>query len=305
MNLVFRADGLNTGEFAFLMACCNHTDDRGYVIASMQQLADEAHMKERTARENKQRLIKRGLLATKERYSPKNGARIADLYRVNIDLLKQMQRTPRDYGPTMIEELTFATPEENSRSTPPAESAPTPPADSAPLLLPSSSPSSLSGVDGQQQESRGSVAGEREAAEPKDDNPTDSPAGVGDTSDVDKVMDAYIGAYMTTAGLPPRPDDVRSVHAGAVALLSVGRSVDSLRCLAAELGTKGWTDLVKHAQHNPEQARPAAQSKPWCGECNYGQEPMFPAARMREDDEGRMEKCHCHPGYVPKQPVHA
>ncbi|RIH58190.1 helix-turn-helix domain-containing protein [Streptomyces sp. SHP22-7] len=124
MNLVFRADGLNTGEFAFLMACCNHTDDRGYVIASMQQLADEAHMKERTARENKQRLIKRGLLASKDRYSPKNGARLADLYRVNIDLLKQMQRQPRDYGPTMIEELTFATPEENSRSTPPAESAP-------------------------------------------------------------------------------------------------------------------------------------------------------------------------------------
>ncbi|MEU3330214.1 helix-turn-helix domain-containing protein, partial [Streptomyces albus] len=114
MNLVFQAGGLNTGEGAFLMACCNHTDDHGYVIASMRQLADEAHMKERTARENKQRLIKRGLLAAAERRHPKTGARIADLYRVNLKLLASMKRERTDYGPTVIEELTFAEPEETA-----------------------------------------------------------------------------------------------------------------------------------------------------------------------------------------------
>ncbi|RIH58435.1 helix-turn-helix domain-containing protein [Streptomyces sp. SHP22-7] len=242
MNLVFRADGLNTGEFAFLMACCNHTDDRGYVIASMQQLADEAHMKERTARENKQRLIKRGLLASKDRYSPKNGARLADLYRVNIDLLKQMQRQPRDYGPTMIEELTFATPEENSRSTPPAESAPPrrnppppggirpyTPAESAPLLLPSSSPSSLSGVDGQQQESQGPVAGEREAAEPKTN------------SDALQVL----AAFQEAGGLALNGTRTQFLQDATELLES--RPLWWLIDRAKEMPGNGWTDLARHA----------------------------------------------------------
>ncbi|MGW2543093.1 hypothetical protein ACWC5I_20005 [Kitasatospora sp. NPDC001574] len=173
MNMVFGADGLSTGEGAFLLACCNHTDDRGYVIASMRQLADEAHMKMTAARDNKQRLIKRGLLAAKERYSPKNGAQIADLYRVNLTLLASMARAPRDYGPSLVEELSFADPHETPSSDPPSDSvggsepaaadppsdsvgapsdsvgAPsdsvgTPPSDSEPLLLPSSVPSSLS-----------------------------------------------------------------------------------------------------------------------------------------------------------------
>ncbi|MDX3047538.1 hypothetical protein PV378_13650 [Streptomyces scabiei] len=304
MNLVFRADGLNTGEFAFLMACCNHTDDRGYVIASMQQLADEAHLKMTAAKANKQRLIKRRLLASKERYSPKNGARISDLYRVNLKLLASMKRERVDYGPSLVEELSFASAEETPSSDPRSDSAGGAGSDSDPLLLPSSSPSSLSGAAGEQQEqeSRGSVAGEREAAEPKDDNPTDSPAGVGATEDVDKVMDAYIAAYMTALQMPPSPAETRTVRAGAVTLLAAGRSVGSLCVLAAQLPGKGWTDLVQHARKNPEKtARPTAQSRPWCGECNYGQEPMFPSARMREGAGGRMEKCHCHPGYVPPQ----
>jgi hypothetical protein len=145
---------------------------------------------------------------------------------------------------------------------------------------------------------------EREAAEPKtNDNPTDSPAGVGNTGDVDKVVDAYIAAYMSTAGLPPRPDAIRSVRAAADGLLSVGRSVGNLCTLVAELGAKGWTDLVKHAQMNPESAiRTTGVSKPWCGECNNGREPMAAAQRMVETDTG-MAKCHCHPGYVPAQPT--
>lgn len=147
---------------------------------------------------------------------------------------------------------------------------------------------------------------EREAAAQKDnDTPSGLPSAAGETSDTDRVIDAYIAAYMNTAGLPPRPNAIQSVRTDATALLSVGRSVGNLCALAAELGAKGWTDLVKHAQMNPEAAiRPAGISKPWCGECNNGREPMSAAERMVETDSG-MAKCHCHPGYVPPQPVRA
>lgn len=150
----------------------------------------------------------------------------------------------------------------------------------------------------------GAEQGEREAATPKDENPG-QPEVPGETSDTDKVVDAYIAAYMSTAGLPPRPDAVQSVRAAAVALLSVGRSVGNLCTLAAEMGGRGWTDLVRHAQMNPEATiRPAVNRKSWCGECNNGREPMSAAERMVETDTG-MAKCHCHPGYVPAQPVRA
>lgn len=148
--------------------------------------------------------------------------------------------------------------------------------------------------------------GEREAAEPKTNNSTDSPAGVGVSDDVAKVMDAYFAAYMSAHNMPPSPGETRSVHAGAVSLLAAGRSVGNLCDLVAALPAKGWTNLEQHARRNPERtAAPAAVGKPWCGECNYGQEPTFAAGRMREGENGRMEKCHCHPGYVPQQPVHA
>ncbi|WP_406257436.1 hypothetical protein [Streptomyces chartreusis] len=126
-----------------------------------------------------------------------------------------------------------------------------------------------------------------------------------ETTDVDKVLDAFIASYMRTAGLPPRPDAIKSVRTDAAALLSVGRSVGNLCLLAGELGAKGWTDLVKHAQMNPEQAiRPAGVPRPWCGECNDGREPASSAERMVETTTG-MAKCHCHPGYIPTQPAHA
>jgi hypothetical protein len=67
---------------------------------------------------------------------------------------------------------------------------------------------------------------------------------------------------------------------------------------------KGWTDLGRHAQMNPEAAfRPAGAEKPWCGKCNDGREPTSAAQRMVETDTG-MAKCRCHPGYVPAQPTH-
>jgi len=133
---------------------------------------------------------------------------------------------------------------------------------------------------------------------------TEREAAAQDSKDVDQVLDAFIASYMRTAGLPPRPDAIRSVRTDAAALLSVGRSVDNLSALADELGARGWTDLVKHAQMNPEAARPAGVSRPWCGECNGGFEPVSAAQRMVETPTG-MAKCSCHPGYIPTQAVHA
>lgn len=164
--------------------------------------------------------------------------------------------------------------------------------------------SSLSGSP-EVQESPASVAGEREAAEPKNDNP-DRPAADEQTPDVDKVIDAYIAGYMSTANLPPRPDDIRTVRAAAVAQLSIGRSVAYLSDRARELGAKGWTDLVKHVQKNPERASQAVSTlKPWCGECNDRREPLSAAERFVQTDGGGMAKCHCHPGYVPPQSIRA
>lgn len=165
-------------------------------------------------------------------------------------------------------------------------------------LSPGASPSSAAAP------ASAGAGGEREAAEPKNNTPA-PPADACGTSDTDKVIDAYIAAYMSTAGLPPRPDAIRAVRTAAAALLSVGRSVGNLCTLAGELGAKGWTDLVKHAQMNPETPiRPSGISKPWCGQCNGGQEPSSAAQRMVETATG-MAKCHCHPGYVPAQPARA
>ncbi|MFL0396865.1 hypothetical protein ACH0CM_29635 [Streptomyces albus] len=263
MNLVFQAGGLNTGEGAFLMACCNHTDDHGYVIASMRQLADEAHMKERTARENKQRLIKRGLLAAAERRHPKTGARIADLYRVNLKLLASMKRERTDYGPTVIEELTFAEPEETAgqpprrnpppppadsaappadSAAPPADSAAPPAdsagdvgADSAPLLLPSSSPSSLPPATADPGNESGTEAdgGEREAATPQ--------------SAADVVVDAYARAL----GRPLLNGSRKALRAQVVELLAAGYPVEWVADRAREMAEHPeWKDLVKHADRS-------------------------------------------------------
>lgn len=251
MNLVFQADGLSTGEGAFLMACCNHTDDRGYVIASMQQLADEAHMKMTAAKANKQRLIQRGLLASKERYNPKNGARIADLYRVNLELLASMKRARKDYGPALVEELTFAVPQEKPSSAPRSESDP--------LLPPSPSPSSLSRVpDGSDVSGFGTNEGEREAATPEDSEA----AADGDArNQVQTEADVVVAAYVQALGRPLLNGSRVALRAQAVELLTAGLPVEWVADRAREMAAHPeWKDLIKHADRSrvpiPGQAGP-------------------------------------------------
>jgi hypothetical protein len=286
MNLVFGAEGLNVGEGAFLMACANHTDDRGYVIAHMQQLADEAHMSLRSAQDQRKRLEKRDLIKVKERYSPKNGAQIANLFRINLALLERMQRQRKDYGPTLIEELTF---EEKPSSDPHAKSAPPSPdpradlappradlappradlagdggAGSAPLLLPLPSPSSLSPVtDGPGDVSgSGTDEGEREAAAPEDGKAaTDDDA----HSQVQVGADVVVAAYVQALGRPLLNGSREALRAQAAELLTAGLPVDWVADRAREMAAHPeWKDLIKHADRSrvpiPGQAGPNRQT---------------------------------------------
>ncbi|KUN58416.1 hypothetical protein [Streptomyces griseorubiginosus] len=337
MNLVFQAEGLSVGEGAFLLACCNHTDAKGYVIASMQQLADESHMKMTAAKSNKQRLIQRGLLASSERYSPKNGARIADLYRVNLDLLASMKRARTDYGPTLVEELTFNVPQENRRSDPPSDSdpsprriptsprriptpprrIPTPPrsgsdgdagSDSDPLLLPSISPSSLSLVaehaDGPMDTS---PDGEREDEALLDEH---SPCRAELPQQREQVGQSagerVVAAYAEALGRPVMNGTRARLERQAVELLAQGLPEAWLCDRVREMAPRGWSNLVQHVERStaPLPSEVSVSRRPglpdWCGECGQG----TPAARLNPrfrtlGELGSGEKCpSCHPDRV-------
>ncbi|MFG2352022.1 hypothetical protein [Streptomyces phaeochromogenes] len=334
MNLVFQADGLSVGEGAFLMACCNHTDAKGYVIASMQQLADEAHLKESAAKSNKQKLIQRGLLASSERYSPKNGARIADLYRVNLELLASMKRARTDYGPTLVEELTFKVPQENPRSDPPSDSDPpqgriptpprriptpprsdpdpAPPSDSGPLLLPSKSPSSLSPV-ARDPEGPMDASPDREReieAPPEDDNHNPSEAELPQQRERSgknaAAGDRIVASYAAALGRPVLNGTKSKLERQAVELLGQGLPEAWLCDRAREMAARGWSDLVLHAEMStapitstsPKRGRSGLPD--WCKECGPGS----PAARLNPrfrtlGEMGSGEKCpNCHPDRV-------
>jgi hypothetical protein len=138
---------------------------------------------------------------------------------------------------------------------------------------------------------------EREDAAQVDDNHEQ-------LDDVSRVVDAFVVAWMANRGKPPYPRQITGVREDAEFLLGKGRTTANLCGLAADMAHKGWTDLGRHAQMNPEAAfRPAGAEKPWCGKCNDGREPTSAAQRMVETDTG-MAKCRCHPGYVPAQPTH-
>ncbi|WP_432189862.1 hypothetical protein [Streptomyces sp. Tue6028] len=332
MNLVFQADGLSVGEGAFLMACCNHTDAKGYVIASMQQLADEAHMKESAAKTNKQKLIKSGLLAAKERYNPKNGARIADLYRVNLDLLASMKRARTDYGPTLVEELSFSTPPENRRSdpgsdsdpsprriptppgripTPPrSDSDPTPPSDSDPLLLPSKSPSSLSPVAGDTDGPKDvSPDGERETEAAPEEHKTSEaelPQQREGSSKTAAAGERIVEAYAAALGRPVLKGTKIKLTGQAVDLLAQGLPETWLCDRAREMAARGWSNLAQHAEKSTAPLPSEAPTRnrhglpDWCGQCGEG----TPAARINPrfrtlGELGSGEKCpRCHPDRV-------
>lgn len=318
LNLVFSAGGLSVGEGAFLMACANHTDAKGYVIAHMQQIADEAHMSLRSAQDQKKRLIERNLLRTSERFSPKNGAQIANLFRINVDLLASMKRARTDYGPTFVEDLTFDAPPENPSSDPHADLAPPPAksaggggAESAPLLLPSSSPSSLSPIPDDAEMLAGSSPDgrEREAAAPEND--AAAPAAVAGTAE--RVADAW-ATGLKAGGRPPMPRRAQAVGDEAARLLTAGHSLEHLCRVAEWMGrAKPTWRILEDALTWPEAPQPKAVASSGgrsgmrrqdaiaaCGVCDaYGQIERDGRVRMcRHDGEAVQE-----PAAVPQEPT--
>lgn len=147
--------------------------------------------------------------------------------------------------------------------------------------------------------------GEREAFAQNNHHTTPQAPRAERLDDVSRIVDAFVVAWSQNRGKPPYPNQITGVREDAEFLLGKGRTAQNLCHLAADMAHKGWTNLGQHAQMNPEAViRPAGISKPWCGECNDGREPMSPAQRMVETETG-MAKCRCHPGYVPHQPAHA
>ncbi|MET8788006.1 hypothetical protein [Streptomyces sp. NPDC004589] len=329
MNLVFQADDLNVGQFAFLMACANHTDDRGYVIAHMQQIADEAHMSLRTAQAKRAELEKRNLVKSAPRFSPKNGAQIANLFRINLDLLQSMKRARKDYGATLIEELTFDTAlKENPSSDPHADSAPPPArsapphanlappgadlagaggADLAPLLLPSSSPSSLSPVVSDAGALGNAPSDEERETEAAPGGANPSGAEVPRQRETSRESAAASGrvvaAYAAVLGRPVLNGTRAKLERQAVELLAQGLPEAWLCDRAREMAGRGWTDLVRHAEMSsaPIATVASGQSRSglpeWCGQCGEGTPAARRNPRFRTLGElGSGEKCpRCHP----------
>ncbi|MEJ1202875.1 MULTISPECIES: hypothetical protein [unclassified Streptomyces] len=307
MSMVFKAGGLSVGEGAFLMACANHTDAKGYVIAHMQQIADEAHMSLRSARDQRRRLEERKLVKAAPRFSPKNNAQVANLFRLNLDLLRSLERPRKDYGPSLIEELTFEeVSEENPSSDPPAKSAAPPagppadlappPADLAPppadlagagaaksaaLLPPSSSPSSLSpgaGVADNADASGGTASnGERESeASPEGQNPSGAelPQQREPSQQSAAAGGRVVAAYAAVLGRPVLSGTRAKLERQAVELLAQGLPETWLCDRARELAERGWSDLVQHAERSTAPLSSVAQASgrrsglpEWCGEC--------------------------------------
>ncbi|MFD8525506.1 hypothetical protein ACFV2D_36820 [Streptomyces capillispiralis] len=214
----------------------------------MQQLADEAHLPLSTARAKKSKLIKRGLLARGERFSPKNNAQLADLIRVNLDLLASMKRPRSDYGPTLVEELTFAAPQETPSSDPPLESSGAGALESSTLLLPSSSPSSLPSVTADADGASGTATdgGEREAAAP--DASVPEPRAAEPEAPADRVARVW-AAQRAALGVVTSPARVKAMAKEAGWLLATGLPVELLEAEVTLMASEPtWFSLVKHME---------------------------------------------------------
>ncbi|MFH8620125.1 helix-turn-helix domain-containing protein [Streptomyces sp. NPDC017979] len=73
--------------------------------------------------------------------------------------------------------------------------------------------------------------------------------------DLKTVMDAYIGAL----GVYPTPSTAARIKADAEALLALAWPVEHVAKLAGQLPGLGYTDLSRHADHNPPPAPKAAR----------------------------------------------
>jgi len=105
--MVYAAGGLTANEKHLLGAYCNHTDAHGYCWPGVPRLADETGMSERTVNRVNASLKAKKLIKAMHRFNPVTGEQITNLTRVNLDLLAEMERPPREYDDNLVEAITF------------------------------------------------------------------------------------------------------------------------------------------------------------------------------------------------------
>lgn len=113
MQMVFDAGDLTSAEKAVLLAYCNFSDPHGYCWPGVERIADMTGISPRTVKRARAALTERGLLGSKRRLT-KNGQSITSMTRVNLEMLANLKRPPRVYDDNVIEEITFATPDQGT-----------------------------------------------------------------------------------------------------------------------------------------------------------------------------------------------
>lgn len=107
MTLALYVDGLSSSEKLVLIAYAEHANRHGYAWPSAQRLADVTGLSRATVTRANASLRKRGLIKTVRRVNPKTGEPISNLTRINVDLLRSMQRRDVEEYTDLIEEITF------------------------------------------------------------------------------------------------------------------------------------------------------------------------------------------------------
>jgi len=107
VGMIIDAGGLDGSEKLLLIAYANRTDAHGYCWPGMQRLADDCGTSLKTVKRIKNRLIEKNLIKVERRSSVKGSRPLTDLARLNLSLLADMKRSPREYDDNLVDRITF------------------------------------------------------------------------------------------------------------------------------------------------------------------------------------------------------
>lgn len=100
MSMVFEADGLNGAQKVLLLAYANYTDAHGYCWPGVERLAADTGTSTRTVIRTRKELEAQNLLRHQRR--TRDGRPTTNLYRINLDKLRTMRRTPRNFDDNVM-----------------------------------------------------------------------------------------------------------------------------------------------------------------------------------------------------------
>ncbi|WP_042404395.1 hypothetical protein [Streptacidiphilus carbonis] len=149
------------------------------------------------------------------------------------------------------------------------------------------------------------LGGEEISASPENGTGAPADAGAPDTHDDVRVAEAWIESRQKHGHPVPARGRSAMIRDAALLLAEGLVDVEHLVAAAADMGSRAnWYSLPRHLERFvlptmlPGQ-RPALPD--WCGKCNDGNEPVQSGQRLREDDDGSLVRCECHPSH----PSHA